>query len=110
MLRHPAMSASCQRSRSGDVLSITLTSQGQAVAQSIGAKSYKECSALRCEGVDDIFEAATRAAMLVRSAGSAANPAAGRTDETGLSEKRRGRRPRASGDEHGGACGNCVLA
>ena len=86
-----------------------LTSQGQAVAQSIGAKSYKECSALRCEGVDDIFEAATRAAMLVRSAGSAANPAAGRTDETGLSEKRRGRRPRASGDEHGGACGNCVI-
>ena len=43
-----------------------LTSQGQAVAQSIGAKSYKECSALRCEGVDDIFEAATRASMLMR--------------------------------------------
>ena len=104
------MSASCRPSRCAcRVLCGADHQQGQAVAQSIGAKSYKECSALRCEGVDDIFEAATRAAMLVRAAGSAANPAAGRTDETGLSEKRRGRRPRASGDEHGGACSNCVI-
>ncbi|GBE86782.1 rho small monomeric GTPase [Sparassis latifolia] len=36
------------------------------VAQEIGARAYKECSALRIEGVDDVFEAATRASMLMR--------------------------------------------
>ena len=32
----------------------------------IGARAYKECSALKIEGVDDVFEAATRASMLMR--------------------------------------------
>jgi Rho family protein len=44
--------------------------QAESVAQTIGARSYEECSALLNEGVDDIFEAATRAAMLVRSPGT----------------------------------------
>jgi len=40
--------------------------QGQAVANEIGARAYKECSALKIQGVDDVFEAATRLSMLVR--------------------------------------------
>ncbi|KAK2467863.1 hypothetical protein APHAL10511_000158 [Amanita phalloides] len=39
---------------------------GEKVAQAIGARAYKECSALRIEGVDEVFEAATRASMLMR--------------------------------------------
>jgi Rho family, other len=34
------------------------------MAQTIGAKIYLECSSLTGEGVDDMFEAATRAALL----------------------------------------------
>ena len=40
--------------------------QAERVAQAIGARGYKECSALKIEGVDDVFEAATRASMLMR--------------------------------------------
>ncbi|TFY81202.1 hypothetical protein EWM64_g2809 [Hericium alpestre] len=40
--------------------------QAERVAQIIGARAYKECSALKIEGVDDVFEAATRASMLMR--------------------------------------------
>lgn len=40
--------------------------RAEAVAQEIGARAYKECSALKIEGVDDVFEAATRASMLMR--------------------------------------------
>ena len=40
--------------------------QAEHVAQVIGARAYKECSALKIEGVDDVFEAATRASMLMR--------------------------------------------
>ncbi|KAL5478788.1 RHO2 [Sanghuangporus weigelae] len=40
--------------------------QGAEIAREIGARAYKECSALRGEGVDDVFEAATRASMLMR--------------------------------------------
>ncbi|KAI0633186.1 ras-domain-containing protein [Trametes polyzona] len=42
------------------------TEQAERVAQAIGARAYKECSALKIEGVDDVFEAATRASMLMR--------------------------------------------
>ncbi|CAG8518195.1 5616_t:CDS:2 [Paraglomus occultum] len=38
--------------------------QGEAVAQQIGARKYIECSALSGENVNDVFEAATRAALL----------------------------------------------
>jgi Rho family protein len=40
------------------------THDGEAAAREIGAKRYLECSSLSGEGVDDVFEAATRAALL----------------------------------------------
>jgi Rho family protein len=40
--------------------------EAERVAAAIGARAYKECSALRIEGVDDVFEAATRLSMLMR--------------------------------------------
>ncbi|KAF8524488.1 hypothetical protein JB92DRAFT_3087381 [Gautieria morchelliformis] len=40
--------------------------KAQRVAAEIGGRAYKECSALKSEGVDDVFEAATRASMLMR--------------------------------------------
>lgn len=38
--------------------------QAVQVAEDIGARKYLECSSLSGEGVDDVFEAATRAALL----------------------------------------------
>lgn len=35
---------------------------------SIGAQTYKECSSTKNEGVDDVFEAATRASLLIGTA------------------------------------------
>lgn len=40
------------------------TKEASDIAQSIGARKYLECSSLTGEGVDDVFEAATRAALL----------------------------------------------
>lgn len=37
---------------------------GESAAHEIGARKYLECSSLTGEGVDDVFEAATRAALL----------------------------------------------
>ena len=42
--------------------------QGMAVAQKIGAKNYLECSAKSGEGVREVFQYATRAALLSRKA------------------------------------------
>jgi Rho family protein len=50
---------------------------GERVAQAIGARAYKECSALKIEGVDDVFETATRASMLMRD-GAQSNSQDGR--------------------------------
>jgi Rho family protein len=36
------------------------------MANKVGAKKYMECSSLTGDGVDDIFEAATRLALLHR--------------------------------------------
>jgi len=36
---------------------------GEIIARQVGAKKYLECSSLTGEGVDDVFEAATRAAL-----------------------------------------------
>jgi len=47
--------------------------QAERVAQDIGARDYKECSALRIQGVDDVFECATRASMLMRDGASTGN-------------------------------------
>ncbi len=38
---------------------------GEHVAKDIGARKYLECSSLSGEGVDDVFEAATRASLLM---------------------------------------------
>lgn len=38
--------------------------QASDIAHEIGARKYLECSSLTGEGVDDVFEAATRAALL----------------------------------------------
>jgi len=38
--------------------------EGAAVAEKIGAQQYLECSAKRGEGVREVFEQATRAALL----------------------------------------------
>lgn len=42
------------------------TDEGQAVAQKIGALNYLECSAKTGEGVKEVFEHATRAALMVK--------------------------------------------
>lgn len=42
------------------------TDEGQAVAQKIGALKYLECSAKTGEGVKEVFEHATRAALMVK--------------------------------------------
>lgn len=39
------------------------TKQGNDMREEIGAKKYLECSSLTGDGVDDVFEAATRAAL-----------------------------------------------
>ena len=38
------------------------TSYAENIAKQVGAKKYLECSSLTGDGVDDVFEAATRAA------------------------------------------------
>lgn len=38
--------------------------EGGETGTQIGARKYLECSSLTGEGVDDVFEAATRAALL----------------------------------------------
>ena len=38
--------------------------QGEDARRRIGAKKYLECSSLTGEGVDDVFEAATRQSLL----------------------------------------------
>lgn len=42
------------------------TEEGQAVAQKIGAQKYLECSAKTQQGVREVFEHATRAALMVK--------------------------------------------
>jgi Ras family protein A len=43
-----------------------LTKKGKAVANKIGAYTYLECSAKTGEGIREVFENATRAALTVR--------------------------------------------
>lgn len=42
----------------------TAEAEGTDIAKEIGARKYLECSSLTGEGVDDVFEAATRMALL----------------------------------------------
>jgi GTPase SAR1 family protein len=53
-------------SDSPDIGNFVSREDAERVASDIGARAYKECSALKIEGVDDVFEAATRASMLMR--------------------------------------------
>ncbi|KAK7057468.1 Rho small monomeric GTPase [Favolaschia claudopus] len=72
--------------------------QGERIAQTIGARAYKECSALKIEGVDEVFETATRASMLMRD---------------GVQGENRHHRRKSSGkgvpekEESGGCCVVC---
>jgi Ras homolog gene family, member A len=43
-----------------------LREQGQKVSKEIGAYKYIECSAVTNEGIREVFETATRAALLVK--------------------------------------------
>ncbi|GAA6024266.1 hypothetical protein JCM11491_006381 [Sporobolomyces phaffii] len=80
--------------------------QGEFMAQRIGARTYKECSALLNDGVDDLFEAATRAAMLVR--GSDADHAHSNSQGGEKGERRKSDAKRR-GDDEGGCCTSCVV-
>ncbi|KIM20530.1 hypothetical protein M408DRAFT_333943, partial [Serendipita vermifera MAFF 305830] len=74
--------------------------RGEEVAQQIGARAYKECSALKIQGVDDVFEAATRASLLVRDR-DAPTPRVRKEEYGGGSGGGRGKK-----DDHGRGC--CV--
>lgn len=100
-----------RRELKGDV------AQGQQVAQTIGARAYKECSALKTQGIEGVFENATRAAMLVR------NPSGvhGQAGPALIESEKRGTRRRSSGnggqagangakeDRHGAGCKGCII-
>ena len=45
-------------------LSFVTKRQGEDIKDAVGARKYLECSSLTGDGVDDVFEAATRAAMI----------------------------------------------
>jgi len=87
---------------SPDIDKYVSTAQGEAIAHEIGARAYKECSALKIEGVDDVFEAATRASMLVRDGARTSGGSAG-----GGSGSSSGRRQRVEDDEGGRCCVVC---
>lgn len=50
-------------------LSFVTKRQGEDIKDAVGARKYLECSSLTGEGVDDVFEAATRAAMIAGDSG-----------------------------------------
>ncbi|KAF5321333.1 hypothetical protein D9619_001496 [Psilocybe cf. subviscida] len=80
--------------------------QGERVANIIGARAYKECSALKIEGVDEVFEVATRASMLMRDGVPSHGPA---PDIPGKHHRRRssGKGTVQEQDEGSGCC--CVV-
>ncbi|GAQ43242.1 unnamed protein product [Aspergillus niger] len=51
-------------------LKFVTSKEGSDISTQIGARKYLECSSLTGEGVDDVFEAATRAALLTYVADS----------------------------------------
>jgi Ras family protein A len=50
-----------------DKLTVLFSQQGEEIRKKIGAYKYLECSAKTNEGVREVFEHATRAALLSRS-------------------------------------------
>ncbi|TFK44462.1 rho small monomeric GTPase [Crucibulum laeve] len=79
--------------------------QGERVAQQIGARAYKECSALKIEGVDDVFETATRASMLMRD-GVPSHP---QSSAEGRHHRRRSSGKNTVQEETGGGWKCCVV-
>lgn len=80
--------------------------QGERMAAAIGARAYKECSALKVEGVDEVFEAATRASMLMRDG----VPSHGNMDDGGRHHRRRSSgKPMISDQEEGKGWNCCVI-
>lgn len=77
---------------------------GQKVATSIGVRAYFETSALLNQGVDQVFESATRSAVLVRDQGHGGVGAA--YDKDGNDSKAHGGRRREK-EESAGKC--CVI-
>jgi len=86
---------------SQDIGNYVSRAQAEQVANQIGARAYKECSALKIEGVDDVFEAATRASMLMRE---------GVPSSSHRRAASNGRRGSTHGDSgHGGGWKCCVV-
>ncbi|KAJ9104493.1 Rho GTPase [Naganishia friedmannii] len=83
------------------------TVEGQRISAAIGAKSYWECSSLLNQGVDDIFEAATRAAMLVREGAHGMTVASGVVGTHGRNGSHGGKRRGEVEKGHGKGC--CVI-
>ncbi|KAF7321393.1 Rho small monomeric GTPase [Mycena kentingensis (nom. inval.)] len=75
--------------------------QGERIAQAIGARAYKECSALKIEGVDEVFEAATRASMLMRDG------VPGAVDESRHHRRKSSGKVVPEKEESGGCCIVC---
>lgn len=80
--------------------------QAERVANAIGARAYKECSALKIEGVDDVFEAATRASMLMRE--GVPTHGAGGGSGSGVEKHHRRKSSGKSGQEDG-TTGKCCI-
>ncbi|GAA6034657.1 hypothetical protein JCM8097_001102 [Rhodosporidiobolus ruineniae] len=98
----------------GDRGRFVTTEQGERIASSIGARTYRECSALHNQGVDELFEAATRAAMLVRGHGAGGGGGGGEEHHhAGAAEKAERRRSGGAGrrdeEEGKGGCCGCVI-
>ncbi|KAF5317294.1 hypothetical protein D9611_004038 [Ephemerocybe angulata] len=79
--------------------------QGERVAQEIGARAYKECSALRISGVDEVFEVATRVSMLMRDG----VPAHGPVHDASKHHRRRSSGKVSSDQDEGKGWGCCVV-
>lgn len=81
--------------------------QGERVAQLIGARAYKECSALLIEGVDDVFETATRASMLMRDGVPGTAPSEAAEPRHARRKSNGGKIPVEKEEEDKGGC--CVI-
>ena len=80
--------------------------QAVRLATAIGVRTYKECSALRAEGVDDVFEAATRLSMLMRD-GVPTHAVSEDGDRNHHHHRRRSGSSAGRGDDVPGKC--CVV-
>lgn len=78
--------------------------KGQRVANSIGARAYFETSALNNQGVDAVFESATRAAVLVRDQGHGGVGAAYDKDGKERRESYQDKKKKRKSSGVGGCC------